>query len=390
MQGAVNRTAVGDFYKPGPLFVVQGAGEFQFALNVVDQAGGGFTCCAVCGVDLFMFEANCDAFQGPFFSVGIHAEGNGGARTQGREKVVVRGRSLVGSAHFSGLIGEGPVVVGLNFSAIVGFAGVDNHGAGRGRFCRRGSFFFVEVFVCPGGDDRSDILRVGGVGEQVVGIIERDEAFGVEGGFKHVAGVVDAHDVVDGRVEDEQGPFETADGFVHVGLVQVVQELFFNHKGSSSNLDFGLPFCLDGFYLVLKMAYDMGGLTGSPDGGHGNAGWDFVCSLQDSGTSERVSDQDFGRFVVCLEVFRGGDKVVYIGGEIGVFKFAFAKAGEIEAKYGKAFVGEGLGDIGDSPIVFGAGEEVGKQSIGNGVLGARQVQAGGQVFAAVIGECKAL
>ena len=43
MQGAVNRTAVGDFYKPGPLFFVQGAGEFQFALNVVDQAGGGFT-----------------------------------------------------------------------------------------------------------------------------------------------------------------------------------------------------------------------------------------------------------------------------------------------------------------------------------------------------------
>src|SRR5579859_7791520 len=62
------------------------------------------------------------------------------------------------------------------------------------------------------------------------------------------------------------------------------------------------------------------------------------------------------------------DKVGYVGGEIGVgeFTFARAKAGEVESQRGDAVRGELLRDAARGEDVLAAGEAVGEQCIGAG------------------------
>jgi hypothetical protein len=50
----MNRAAFGNSQEPGTLLVAQIAVERELALNMVQQAGGGFASRAVCGVHAFV------------------------------------------------------------------------------------------------------------------------------------------------------------------------------------------------------------------------------------------------------------------------------------------------------------------------------------------------
>ena len=91
------------------------------------------------------------------------------------------------------------------------------------------------------------------------------------------------------------------------------------------------------------------------------------------------------------QVVGGGDQVGDVGRERGVGEFALARAdaGEVEAQHRDALRVERLRDAPRRQHVLAAGEAMGEQRIGARLAG-RQVEHGGELLAAGIGEIETL
>ena len=102
-----------------------------------------------------------------------------------------------------------------------------------------------QVPISPGGEDSSDVFGGLGPGQQVVGVVERDEALGVQQRPVDPTGVVDTHDVVDRRVEDRGRHAQVTQPGEQVVLLQVVEELLLDlelttgelHRRASARFD---------------------------------------------------------------------------------------------------------------------------------------------------------
>ena len=97
------------------------------------------------------------------------------------------------------------------------------------------------VLLSPSVDDRTYIVSVFLVRQQMVGVIQRDKAFGMTRFLVNLAGVIDPDDFVDGAVEDDERALEAPNGLFHRGLLQVVYKLLSDRKGPPTDFDFGLP-----------------------------------------------------------------------------------------------------------------------------------------------------
>ena len=245
MDGAL----VGDFEQALARRLVHVAGDFDFALDAVDPAVPGFAVLAVLGVDLFVLERHGDAIDGQTLALSVHAHGHACARPQPGEKQVVRRgagvvaavpRRLVGgervfAAHRYGL-GEPPLARLRDDDG----AGLDG-GCGRPPVVRRP----VHVAGRPRGDDLGHVHRVRAAAQQVVGVIEGEEALGVLGRRENMRGVVDADRLVPGPVEDEQRLAQVADGGTHVVRRGIVQEVLLDAERPAAEGHLGLPLGLD-------------------------------------------------------------------------------------------------------------------------------------------------
>ena len=92
---------------------------------------------------------------------------------------------------------------------------------------------------------------------------------------------------------------------------------------------------------------------------------DFRCRGKHRGTAERMSDQNLRCRQMLAHVIGGGDKIVYIGGKVGVREFSLActEAGKIESEDGDAMRRQTLGDPAGGENILGASEAMGKERI---------------------------
>lgn len=98
----------------------------------------------------------------------------------------------------------------------------------------------------------------------MIGTIDRNETFGVPGGFEDNPSIVDSYDLVSRRVYDHQRMTQARDALSLWLKSQVLQELSTNEESLSGNLD-GRLSAFDLLLCVTEQMPEMRRLCGSPD-----------------------------------------------------------------------------------------------------------------------------
>ena len=264
-----------------------------------------------------------------------------------------------------------------------GQVGFDGNGRDLG-FGAAGLNGRVQVARCPGDDAAGDVFGVFGAREQVIGAVQRDEALGVAGGFVDFLGLLDGDCGVVRRVKDQQGLAQTGDAAGLVVAGHVFQELALDGELATGQRDGGFAVCADGIQILAELTQDVAGLGRCGDGGDGTGFGNALGRGQHGGTAQAVADQQGRRLVFAPQEVGGGQQVGDVGGEVAVGEVALAGAqtGEVEAHHGHAACLQGTADAGGSLDVLAAGEAVGEEGEGAGVVG--QIQDARQFLAAGI------
>jgi len=76
----------------------------------------------------------------------------------------------------------------------------------------------------PGGDHVSGEIRVAATGQEMIGIVERNEALGMLGGGEDLLRILDAHRLVARRVQHEKRPSELGDA---AGQIEAARALVY-------------------------------------------------------------------------------------------------------------------------------------------------------------------
>jgi peroxiredoxin len=226
----------------------------------------------------------------------------------------------------------------------------------------------------------------------VIGSRQGNEGFRIARRVEDPSPVLRPHDPVVGRVKDQQGAAEPAYDPGHVLGAQIIQEFPRDGEGSSRQQHLRRPPRLDLFQRAGQVALDMLGRCGGRDGRYGLADWDVVGSMEDSGTTQRVADQDRWRLPFALQELRSCHEVPNVGGErrVGKLTLALTQTGEVEAEHTDTGLAQGPADIDHRFVLFRAREAVGEQRIGDGLPVRRELQSSGESGAGGAEECQSL
>jgi hypothetical protein len=164
--------------------------------------------------------------------------------------------------------------------------------------------------------------------------------------------------------------------------------LIFTLKGRAADADGAFPGIFQLLFAGFQQVGNMHGLSRRTDGGNRLHRIYFQAGHQDRRSSQRVTYQQLRGIVFPGHVLRCGHQVLYIGAEGGVGKFALAltEASKVESKHRDAFLGEGQADVFDGLQVFAAGEAMGKDGAGPGLLVQGQVHTSCQQLPFGIGK----
>jgi hypothetical protein len=101
-----------------------------------------------------------------------------------------------------------------------------------------------------------------------------------------------------------------------------------------------------------------------------------------------VADQDSRGLEHLRHELCGCDKIVHVGGEIGLTEVAFAlpQTGEVKAQHGNALLHERLADVTGGPEILCAGEAVGKERTSDWLVVNGKVEAGAELLPFAVGE----
>src|ERR1043165_1410843 len=105
------------------------------------------------------------------------------------------------------------------------------------RFCR-----LIEISLGPGGNHVRDICAICLTAQQMIGIVQRDKTFGMFRRRENARGIVDADNVIDRRMEDEQRFAQIFQMLAELPFGDVVEELALDAEGppGDRNFDFTL------------------------------------------------------------------------------------------------------------------------------------------------------
>ncbi len=245
----------------------------------------------------------------------------------------------------------------------------------------------VEVFSGPGCDDFGGIVGIGRTAHKVVGIIKRDEGFGVLRGEEDLRRVFDAHDAVGGGVHDEKGGFEVGDVGGEFGGPDIFDKACADADRAAAEHDVAHALRDDLIERIVEIVGDMFGVEGRADGDDGFDRRDLPGCAQHRCPAERVADDEGGRHAAFIERVGGSDQVGDVGGEGGVLELAprMAKPGEVEPQHRDALGGQARGDAARGGDVLAAGEAMGQhRGRKGGAIG--QVEARGEQVPGMAGE----
>src|SRR3546814_3812930 len=125
----------------------------------------------------------------------------------------------------------------------------------------------------------------------MVGIIERDEAFGVPRCLEYLAGIVDADHLVGRRVEDEEGAAQLRQPRRLVVPARLGEELLADPKLSVSQFDFRLSLRLDPLERGAEMLEHMLDVERGANRNDGLRGGDARCRRDDGRRSEEHTSE---------------------------------------------------------------------------------------------------
>jgi hypothetical protein len=94
------------------------------------------------------------------------------------------------------------------------------------------------------------VVRVRDVGEKVIRVVERDEAFRVPGRDEDARRVVDADHLIQRRVHDQHRPSQGGNGLLDVDPLNRIKEPSANEEGPTGNLHRGLALARDGVQII--------------------------------------------------------------------------------------------------------------------------------------------
>jgi len=118
LQSPVDRTMVGDFQKSLTLFRFKGSSISISRSMESILAPCGFALLTVRSMNLTVFEAHHNGFQGPLFAVCIHAEGHPRAGAKSGYKVVIGRGTRVRPTNRYGFVCHESVAVGYDLRLI--------------------------------------------------------------------------------------------------------------------------------------------------------------------------------------------------------------------------------------------------------------------------------
>ena len=85
----MNWATIGDVEQSLPLIVVEVAGQFDVAINMIDPPPRGFTLRAVFGMNARVPQRHSDPLERPALTVGVHPHRHGGTRPErGQQQIV--------------------------------------------------------------------------------------------------------------------------------------------------------------------------------------------------------------------------------------------------------------------------------------------------------------
>src|ERR1700733_14169987 len=148
-----------------------------------------------------MIGSYAHVFERPLLPIRVKSDRHGCASRQPSAHKLIRigpGTKATGLYRLVGeKMGAGNLYVELKFSR----SSLSSDGGVIYRLLvrRRG-----EIPGSPGRDDLCCIVCIGFVGQQMIGMIKRDEALWMLGGQENRGSIVDANDLVDGRVKHKK------------------------------------------------------------------------------------------------------------------------------------------------------------------------------------------
>ena len=185
-------------------------------------------------------------------------------------------------------------------------------------------------------------------------------------------------------MKDQQGLAQSGDAAGLVLAGHVFQELALDGELAAGQRDGRFAVRADGIQVLAELTQDVAGLGRCGDGGDGPGFGNALGRGQHGSTAQAVADQQGRRLVFAPQEVGGGQQVGDVGGEVAIGEVALtgAQAGEVEAHHGHAACLQGAADAGSSLDVLAAGEAVGEEGEGAGVVG--QIQDARQFLAAGI------
>jgi hypothetical protein len=168
----------------------------------------------------------------PALAFGVEGKSHGGARGKPRRQEVVRAGSAVEPTEGYGLIGEEPMPPDVHDLLKTTLARrADPYALIARSFRPMGKRW--EITAAPGADDLGDKDGVLPAGEEMVGTVERHEAFRMPRGLEDPLGVLDSNNIIGRSMEDEKRPAEVPDLRLKVLDAQIFEKLLANGEPSS-------------------------------------------------------------------------------------------------------------------------------------------------------------
>jgi hypothetical protein len=273
--------------------------------------------------------------------LGVKAKGHRRARAERGAKEIIGIRTGIESADRDRLVGTQPVASRVDVLRELAVSGLDDANARHA--------------LLPGGLDvarhprREDFGGVSGVllfRQQVIGVVERNEALRVLRGREDLCRVGDLDDRIVRRMHDEQGFPKLADVLRRVVALEVFEEIFANAERTSADVDRRFAFRLE-LFLVGDEVLDVARIVRRAERRYGTRFGYAARRREHCRTAEAVSDEDLRRAVVFLEVIGSAHDVFDVRRErrVGEIAAARAKPGEIEAQHRDAARRERLPDV---------------------------------------------
>ena len=183
-------------------------------------------------------------------------------------------------------------------------------------------------------------------------------------------------------MKDQQGLAQSGDAAGLVLAGHVLQELALDGELAAGQRDGGFAVCADGIQVLAELSQDVAGLGRCGNGGDGTGFGNALGRGQHGSAAQAVADQQGRRLVFAPQEVGSRQQVGDVGGEVAVGEVALtgAQAGEVEAQHGHAACLQGAADAGSGLDVLAAGEAVGEEGEGAGVVG--QIQDARQFLAA--------